>query len=205
MITIVYGYERDERPELFEEMFRQRKKIFIDEKKWDIKAVDGEFEIDEFDRDDTAYVCSLLPDGSLGGSVRLLSTLTDHMASGPFKSLFPELTVRSPTIWEATRFAVPDDPRIQPNGVSRAACEVMLGACLFGLEHGVSQLIAIYEAPMARIYRKCGVRHYVLGRHRSRELSAVHFALGEISHEVEASIRAATGLTQFETLALAAE
>jgi acyl homoserine lactone synthase len=205
MITIVYGYEREEREELFDEMFRQRKKIFIDQKKWDIKAVDGEFEIDEFDRDDTAYVCSLRPDGSLAGSVRLLSTLTDHMASGPFKELFPELIIRSPTIWEATRFAVPDDPRIQPNGVSRAACEVMLGACLFGLEHGVSQLIAIYEAPMARIYRKCGVRHYVLGRHRSPEYGAVHFALGEISLEVEASIRGATGLTPFETLALAAE
>ena len=205
MITIVYGYEREERQELFDEMFRQRKKIFIDQKKWDISAVDGEFEIDEFDRDDTAYVCSLHPDGSLAGSIRLLNTLTDHMASGPFQTLFPELIIRSPTIWEATRFAVPDDPRIQPNGVSRAACEVMLGACLFGLEHGVSQLIAIYEAPMARIYRKCGVRHYVLGRHRSAEHGAVHFALGEVSHDLEASIRSATGLTPFETLAVAAE
>lgn len=205
MIKYIFGYERQEHPELFDEMFRQRKRIFIDEKKWDIKAVDGELEIDEYDRDDTVYVCSLHPDGSLAGSVRLLNTLTDHMAGGAFQHMFPGLMIRSPTIWEATRFAVPKDPRIQPNGISRAACEVMLGTCLFGLEHGVSQLTAIYEAPMARIYRKCGVRHYILGRHRSAEHGAVHFALGEISRDLKVSIREATGLKPVEILAEAAE
>jgi N-acyl-L-homoserine lactone synthetase len=205
MITIAYGFEREHRSGLFEEMFRQRKKVFIDQKKWDIDAVNGEFEIDEYDRDDTVYVCSLAPDGSLAGSIRLLSTLTDHMAAGAFKDMFPQLTIRSPTIWEATRFAVPDDRHVQPNGVSRAACEVMLGTCLFGLEHGISQLTAIYEAPMARIYRKCGVRHYILGRHRSPEHGAVHFALGEISRDIETSIRRATVLTPVELVAEAAE
>lgn len=205
MITIVYGYEREERPELFAEMFRQRKQVFVDQKKWDVKVVDGQFEIDEYDRDDTVYVCSMRPDGTLAGSIRLLNTLTDHMASGPFQKLFPELTIRSPTIWEATRFAVPDDTRMQPNGLSRAACEIMLGTCLFGLEHGVSQIVAIYEAPMARVYRKCGVRHYVLGRHRSPEHGAIHFALGEVSRETEASIRQATGLMLLEAVAEAAE
>jgi N-acyl-L-homoserine lactone synthetase len=205
MITIAYGFERDQRPDLFEQMFRQRKKVFIDDKKWDIEAVGGEFEIDEYDRDDTVYICSLSSDGALAGSIRLLNTLTDHMAAGAFKDMFPQLTIRSPTIWEATRFAVPDDPHVQPNGVSRAACEVMLGTCLFGLEHGVSQLTAIYEAPMARIYRRCGVKHYILGRHRSPEHGAVHFALGEISRDLETSIRSATGLSPVEVVAEAAE
>lgn len=205
MIRYVYGYERQEMPQLFEEMFRQRKKLFVDEKKWDIKTVNGEFEIDEYDRDDAVYVCSLQDNGALAGSVRLLSTLTDHMASGAFKSMFPELMIRSPTIWEATRFAVSDVSRLQPNGVSHAACEVMLGTCLFGLEHGVSQLTAIYEAPNARIYRKCGVKHYILGRHRSPEHGAVHFALGEISRELEASIRRATSLNPVALVAEAAE
>ncbi len=205
MIRYVFGYERQDLPQLFDEMFRQRKKVFIDQKKWDIKAVGGEFEIDEYDRDDTVYVCSFREDGSLAGSIRLLNTLTDHMASGAFRDMFPELTIRSPTIWEATRFAVPDDPRIQPNGVSWAACEIMLGTCLFGLEHGVSQLTAIYEAPMARIYRKCGVKHYILGRHRSPEHGAVHFALGEISRELETSIRRATSLAPLHIVAEAAE
>ncbi|VFU07041.1 Acyl-homoserine-lactone synthase [Methylocella tundrae] len=205
MIKYIFGYERQEHPELFDEMFRQRKKIFIDEKKWDIKAVDGEFEIDEYDRDDTVYVVSLRPDGSLAGSVRLLSTVTDHMASGAFQHMFPGLMIRSPTIWEATRFAVAKDQRMQRNGISRAACEVMLGTFLFGLEHGVSQLTGIYEAPNARIYRKCGVKHFILGRHRSAEHGAVHFALADVSRDMEIAIREATGLKPVEVLAEAAE
>lgn len=204
MIVYVHGYERETRPELFEAMFRQRKKLFIDSRKWALEPTDGVYEIDEYDRDDTVYICSLLPNGELAGSVRLLNTTQDHMASGALAPMFPGLTIRSPTIWEVTRFAVLDDMRLQPNGVSRAACELVLGCCLFGLENGVSQWTAIYEAPMARIYKKCGLSHYVLARFRSRDFGVVHFALGDISKELEASIRAATGISTFETVNIAA-
>jgi acyl homoserine lactone synthase len=205
MLEIVHGYERSERPELFKSMFRQRKNIFIDQKKWDLTAVDGEFEYDEFDRDDTVYLCSLLPDGSLAGSIRFLNTTTKHMATTVFQDMFPGLTVCSPTIWEATRFAVPDDQRMQPNGVSRAACEIIAGMCEFGLEYGVSQMTAIYEAPLARIFKRSGLTHYVLGRHRSPEHGSLHFGLCDVSHELYDSIRSKTGLMPTELFAEAAE
>ncbi|MEJ0095532.1 MAG: acyl-homoserine-lactone synthase [Methylocella sp.] len=194
MLEIVHGYERSERPELFKSMFRHRKSVFIDQKQWELQPTEEEFEIDEFDRDDAVYICSLLPDGSLAGSVRMLSTTTDHMAVSAFKDMFPGLTVRSPTIWEGTRFVVPYDRRLQPNGASRAACEVLLGICLFGLEYGISQMTAIYEAPMARTFKKCGISHLILGRHRSPEHGSLHFGLWDISPELEASVRKATGL-----------
>jgi N-acyl-L-homoserine lactone synthetase len=200
VLTFLNGYERSSRPKLFDAMFRQRKSIFIDQKKWPLTPVNAEYEIDEFDRDDTVYVCSLLPDGSLAGSARFINTTMDHMADTAFRHMFPGLTIRSPTIWEVTRYAVPEDRRIQPNGVSRAACEIILGTCLFGLEFGVSQVTGVYEAPMARIYKKCGLKHYVLGRHASPEYGSVHFGLWDISREHEASIRAATGLTSDDTL-----
>jgi N-acyl-L-homoserine lactone synthetase len=205
MIQIVHGHHRSERPELFDAMFRQRKTVFIDEKKWDIKSVDGEFEIDEFDRDDAVYVCSVLPDGRLAGSVRFLNTTTDHMAETAFKDMFPGLSIRSPTIWEVTRFEVLDDRRLQPNGVSLAACELLLGICLFGLEYGVSQMTAIYGAGLARIFKKCGLTHIILGRHRSQAHGSLHFGLCDISRELEASVRKATGLRLEEGLAEAAE
>jgi N-acyl-L-homoserine lactone synthetase len=200
MLIFFNGYERTTRPELFDAMFRHRKSIFIDQKKWPLEAVNGEFEIDEFDRDDTVYVCSLLPDGTLAGSARVINTTTDHMANTAFKGMFPGLTIQSPTIWEVTRYAVPEDRRIQPNGVSRAACEIILGTSLFALEFGVSQFVAIYEPPMARIYRKCGLRHYVLGRHRSPQFGAVNFGLWDVSREHVDAIRAATGLTSEDAL-----
>ncbi len=133
----------EERRDVFEEMFRQRKQIFIDQKKWDIPSVNGEFERDEFDRDDAVYLCSMLPDGTLAGSIRFLNTSTEHMATTVFQHMFPGLVIRSPTIWEATRFAVSEDRRLQPNGVSRAACEIIAGMCAFALDHGVTQMVAI--------------------------------------------------------------
>jgi N-acyl-L-homoserine lactone synthetase len=205
MISIVHGYERASRPDLFDAMFRQRKNVFIDQKKWDLKPVDKEFEIDEFDREDTVYLCSLLPDGSLAGSIRFLNTTTPHMAETAFQHMFPGLTICSPTIWEATRFAVPDDRRIQPNGVSRAACEIIMGMTLFGLEYGVTQMTAIYEAPLARVFKKCGLNHYILGRHRSEAHGSLHFGLCEVSRELEASVRKATQIIPYETVLVAAE
>lgn len=204
MIVFVNGYERETKPEIFDAMFRHRKSVFIDQKKWALEPVDGVYEMDEYDREDTVYTCSLLPSGELAGSVRLLNTSTPHMANGPFKKMFPDVTVCSPTIWEGTRFAVPEDRRLQPNGVSRAACEVLLGLCLFGIEYGVSQMTAIYEPPLARVFKKCGLTHYVLARHRSVEHGPVHFGLWDISREVEASIRAATGISTLETVNIAA-
>ena len=50
MAMMVQGFQRTQYPELFDEMFRLRKKVFHDEKGWDVNIVDGEFEIDEFDR-----------------------------------------------------------------------------------------------------------------------------------------------------------
>jgi len=205
VINIVHGYERSTRPELFDAMFRHRKMVFIDQKKWDLQPVDGDFEIDEFDRDDAVYVCSLLPDGTLAGSVRLINTTTDHMAETVFQHMFPGLTVRSPTIWEVTRLAVVDNSRIQANSVSRAACEIHLGMCLFGLEYGISQMTAIYEAPLERILTRCGLQHIVLGRHRSPQYGALHFGLWDISRDLEASIRRATGLTTVEPIVEALE
>lgn len=205
MISFVFGYERAERPALFDAMFRQRKKVFIDQKKWDLAPTDGVYECDEFDRDDAVYICSLFPDGRLAGSVRLINTATDHMATTAFQHMFPGLMVRSPTIWEGTRFAVSDDRRFQPNGISRAACELLLGICLFGLEYGSTQMTAIYEAPLARMFKKCGIPHFVLGRHRSEAHGSVHYGLWDISRELEASIRAATGILPYETVPVAAE
>ncbi len=195
MIRLLHGYDRSDCDDLFDQMFRHRKAVFIDDKKWEIPSTDGIYEIDAYDRDDTVYVLSVDPVGRLLGSVRLINTTLDHMASSAFATMFPGLTIRSPTIWEATRFAVPNAGKLQHNGVSQAACEVLLGMSLFGLEAGVSQITAIYEQSMARVYRRCGLKHIVLGRHRTNNHGTIEFGLWDISRALEGAIRTATGLT----------
>ena len=194
MLIHVGGWERGVRAEIFERMFRQRKRVFHDEKQWDVKVVDGEFEIDKYDRDDTAYLMSFDPSGAMVGSIRLLSTATPHMMSGPFGEMFPEVSFRSPAIWEATRFVSLGGGALQPNGVSTAACELLLGMCRFGLDHGIGHITAVYDAGMARLYRRCGLTHVELGRHRTAEHGTVFVGLWEITPALEESILTATGL-----------
>ena len=194
MIKVVQGFDRGNEGDLFDAMYRQRKAIFADRKGWDVAVVDGVFEIDEFDRDDTVYICCLSPGGALEGSMRLLNTTLDHMAATTFASMFPGLVVRSPTIWEVTRFAVPACHDLQPNGISRPTCELLLGMARFGLEAGVSQMTAIYEAGFSRIYRRCGLRQIILGRHRTKAHGTVEFGLCDISRQLVHSIQNATGL-----------
>ena len=194
MLRHVTGCERDKRREDFRTMFRQRKIVFHDQKKWDVKLVDEEFEIDEYDREDTSYLMSFDRTGALVGSIRLISTATPHMLSGPFRAMFPEVGFTSPLIWEATRFVVLGDRSAQPNQVSTAACEILLGMCQFGLDNGVRHITAVYDAGMARLYRRCGLTHRELGRHRTEAHGAVFVGLWEISEALESSILAATGL-----------
>jgi N-acyl-L-homoserine lactone synthetase len=194
MLRHLTGCDRNQRSEDFDKMFRQRKIVFHDQKKWDVKLVDGEYEIDEFDRDDTSYLMSFDRYGELVGSVRLISTAMPHMLPGPFRSMFPDVQFTSPIIWEATRFLVLGDRSVQPNQVSTAACEILLGMCRFGLDYGVRHITAVYDAGMARLYRRCGLTNVELGRHRTAEHGTVFVGLWEISEELETSILAATGL-----------
>lgn len=194
MLRQALGYERSKHPVAFDTMFRQRKIVFHDEKKWDVKIVGGEFEIDEYDRDDTCYLMSYDASGALVGSVRLLSTAMPHMLSGPFRDMFPDVGFTSPVIWEATRFVVLGDRSVQPNQVSTAACEILLGMCQFGLENGVRHITAVYDAGMSRLYRRCGLTNVELGRCRTPEHGTVFVGLWEISEALEASILAATEL-----------
>ena len=194
MIRQFQGFERADNRSLFDQMFSHRKLVFHDQKGWDVKLVDGEYEIDEYDRDDTVYLMSCDEQGALVGSIRLLSTQGPHMLNGPFQSMFPEIGFTTPLIWEATRFVMVGDKSVQPNLVSTAACEILLGMCRFGLNNGVDHITAVYDAGMARLYRRCGLSNIELGRYRTAEHGVVFVGLWEISESLETSILKATGL-----------
>ncbi|HXT07863.1 MAG TPA: acyl-homoserine-lactone synthase [Roseiarcus sp.] len=194
MLMQVEGYQRQEHREIFDKMFRQRKLVFHDQKQWDVKLVDEQYEIDEYDRDDTCYLISLDRRREVVGSLRLISTATPHMMSGPFRTMFPDVDFRSPLIWEVTRFVVLGDHSVQANQISTAACELLLGACQFGLRNGVRHMTSVYESGMLRLYRRCGLPNPELARHRTEKHGSISVGLWEVCEELEASILAATGL-----------
>jgi acyl-homoserine lactone synthase len=87
-------------------MFAARKSIFIDLLKWDLPALDGQFEIDEFDNEHAHYLILIGEDGRHLGSTRLIPTTEPHILG----ALFPELCQKplpvGPRIYEITRFAL---------------------------------------------------------------------------------------------------
>ena len=193
MIKLMEGFRRQEAPALFEQMFRQRANVFHHQLGWNVTVDADGLEYDAFDRDDTVYLMSLDEAGQLTGSVRFLPTVSEHMMSGPFAPMFPGLTVRSPTIWEATRFVADQSRGVRDNGIGDTACELLLGMAEFGLDHGVTQIIALMEAPIIRLYRRCGLNQYILGRHHG-EHGTIVLGLWNIDRALLSSIRRATGL-----------
>jgi N-acyl-L-homoserine lactone synthetase len=193
MLLQVEGHQAEQYEPLFSRMFEHRKRIFFDDKKWEVNVVNGRYEIDEYDRQDTCYLLSLDRRGELMGSVRLISTVMPHMMSGPFRDMFPDVCFSSPLIWEATRFAVVGDAA-RPNQVSAAACELMLGVVQFALDNGIQNIVGVYDAAMARLYRRCGFATIELKRFRTAQHGTVYAGLCPISQALEASVLAATGL-----------
>ena len=198
MLVQIAGHERDKNEENFAKMLNHRKIVLHDIKKWDVNIVDQMYEIDEYDRDDTVYLMSLDRNGELVGSMRLISTAMPHMTSGPFKKMFPDVQFSSPNIWEATRFVVMGDRNVQPNGVSTAACELLLGTIQFGLDNGVRHITGVYESSMTRLYRRCGLSNVEIARHRTEAHGVVYVGLWELSEALESSVIAATGLSDAE-------
>lgn len=194
MAMMLQGFQKAEKPRLFEEMFRLRKEVLFDQKGWDVKIVDGQFEIDEFDRDDTVYLLSLDERGNLMAACRLLNTVYPHMMSGPFKPMFPDVGFQSPVIWEATRWTARHGGKMQPNGVSYASCDICLTAVHFGLQYGVEQFVAIFEAPMRRMYRKCGMSPKVLSTISEGAYRGISAGIWDVRPENEEQILRATGL-----------
>ncbi len=194
MILQLEGHQRGDYGQYFDAMFRQRKIVFHDQNKWDVKVTDGVYEIDEYDRDDTCYLLSLDDRGQLVGSARLLSTTTPNMLAGPFQEMFPGLSFCSPLIWEVTRFGIYNDTRIQINKVSTAACELILGFVQFALQNGISHVTGISEAKVCRVYKRCRFDYIELDRRKLMGGETVIAGLVPISKQMEQNIIAATGL-----------
>lgn len=80
------------------------------------------------------------------------TTVNDH-----FADLSDGGAIRSPLIWESTRFC------LAPNANSRIAAALMLGDGEVMRGFGVTQFVGVFDARMVRIYRRFGSSPTVLG------------------------------------------
>ncbi|MDK2769713.1 MAG: autoinducer synthase [Sphingomonas sp.] len=91
---------------VFQSMFAARKSVFIDLLKWDLPALDGRFEIDQFDDEHARYLILTDLDHEHLASARLLPTTRPHILDSLFPALCDGNVPRGPRVWEITRFCL---------------------------------------------------------------------------------------------------
>ncbi len=137
------GNRRQFAPQL-RDMYQTRKRVFVDQLKWQLAVTGDQLEIDDYDRDDTLYliVADAAGGGTLG-SVRLLPTTGPHLLADAFAHLCEAGVPRGDDIWEITRL-------VTRPGLDRAAAERVR-----------EQLsVALVEFAVAE-----GVRHFTMMTH----------------------------------------
>ena len=157
MLRYIYASNLGDHPKLADTMFRDRAAQFRDRLGWDVTVDAQGHERDAYDDLDPLYVIWQTPNGSHGGSMRFLPTLGATMVRDHFSDLLQGADLRSPDIWESTRFC------LSPRANSRTAAALMLGGGELMRGFGIRQFVGVFDARMVRIYRRVGSSPRLLG------------------------------------------
>lgn len=157
MLRYLYADELHRFPKLRDAMFRDRARQFRDRLQWDVQVDADGNERDAYDRMNPLYVIWQAADGGHGGSLRFLPTTGGTMVNDHFTHLTDGVTVRSPFIWECTRFCLGEAAE------ARVSAALMLGGLEVGLGFHLSDAVGVFDARMVRVYRRLGWEPTVLG------------------------------------------
>ncbi|MEM7489665.1 MAG: acyl-homoserine-lactone synthase [Pseudomonadota bacterium] len=157
MIRYLYGSELERHSMLAADMFRDRTAQFRDRMGWDVTVDAMGWETDQYDTLDPIYVIVEDENGGHAASMRFLPTTGPTMLAEVFPHLVPDGPIRSPLIWECTRFC------LSPTAGAGMARRLLLGAVELGLAMGVTHSVGVFDTPMTRIYRRLGWSPEVLG------------------------------------------
>ncbi|SDT95241.1 acyl-homoserine-lactone synthase [Stappia sp. ES.058] len=167
MIRLIQGIDRMNHAFEIDRMHTIRADVFHHKLRWDVTVNDG-WEIDIFDEANPLYIISIDPDTEdVRGSLRLLPTTGPNMLRDVFSGLLPDdLEIADPLIWEASRFSM--DPEYACGSkkcgqVSEITAELFLGAIEIGTLIGLRQLVTVYDARMARLFRRANFKIEVVG------------------------------------------
>ncbi|MEM6533367.1 MAG: acyl-homoserine-lactone synthase [Myxococcota bacterium] len=161
-VRYCYAATLHEKPVLQDTMFRDRAAQFQVRRGWDV-TVDPHtgWEQDQYDTPEVNPLYVIIQDeqGRHVASCRLLPTDGRTMLEEIFPHLTPNGPFRSPLVWECTRFC------LSPSSNKRAdAGRLLLRASLeLGMMAGATQAVAVFDAPMIRVYRGLGCPPEVLG------------------------------------------
>ncbi|MCB1504636.1 MAG: hypothetical protein KDJ47_06625 [Hyphomicrobiaceae bacterium] len=145
MIYSLSGIEREQQPELFEQLFRLRYDVFVKQRLWALPSCGG-LEIDNYDTPEAQYFFGVDDGGKLVSHARLTPTLTQSLLADVFPHLVEQTTaVRDPAVYEVTRYIVPPK-RGRRSLYTTAKAELMLAALEWCKQLRITHLHAVVDS-----------------------------------------------------------
>jgi acyl homoserine lactone synthase len=182
-----------------DEMFRLRKRVFLDQLGWEVDVKDG-METDRYDGLDPVYILSLDErTREVRGSVRLMPTTGPHLMKDVFGAWFEDpIIFESASIWEATRFCV--DPawlrgHYTPRGLNLVTSELIVALSEVASDIGLTQLTALCHHGMVKALKRAKCHYEIIGTSDVPSTGRVYLGLWDVSPEHTAFLRKTTGLT----------
>ena len=157
MLRYLYASQLSAHPALADSMFRDRAEQFHTRLGWNVTVDDDGWERDHYDGLNPLYVIWERPGGLHGGSMRFLPTTGQTMVNDHFTHLTDGVEIRSPFIWECTRFC------LSPMADGRVAAALMLAGGEIMRAFSISHFVGVFDHRMKRIYRMIGSSPAVLG------------------------------------------
>ncbi|WP_425040802.1 acyl-homoserine-lactone synthase [Primorskyibacter sp. S187A] len=188
MIRYLYADQLADFPKLAETMFRDRACQFKERLGWDVEVDDNGFERDQYDDLKPLYVIWENADGTHGGSYRLLPTTGNCMVNDHFTHVMDGSAIRSPFIWECTRFC------LSKGAPSHVAAALVLAGAPFVQEFGIRHVVGVFDARMVRIYRMIGSSPEVLGS-IGEGRDQISVGLWEFAQDAEGRVSKVAGIS----------
>lgn len=178
MLRYLYAADLENHAQLRTGMFQDRRAQFQVRQGWEVTVNARGEEIDQYDILNPLYIIAE-QDGRHKGSMRFLPTVGRTMVNEHFRHINGGLEIRSPQIWECTRFCLSPDAPAQ----GKIAAKLLLAAAELGLRFGLGQSVGVFDASMERVYRRLGWSPRVIGRADTAE-GQIALGLWDFSEEI---------------------
>ncbi|WP_404337878.1 acyl-homoserine-lactone synthase [Sphingomonas sp. MMS12-HWE2-04] len=144
MIQVFVGCQPFGANPILDNMHRDRKRVFVDLRRWDIPVLEGEFERDEFDTPHAIYLVSAGADGTHQGSFRLLPTDRPHLMGELFADLCDDAVPAGPDIAEITRGCL--SPSLRAAQRLRVRNSLISAAMQFAMSNGFRYFTGVADS-----------------------------------------------------------
>jgi N-acyl-L-homoserine lactone synthetase len=199
MIRLIQGQESAHYPREMEAMFRARAAVFHRRLGWNVTVCKGR-ETDRHDAENPLYLIAIdEASGDAVGSARLLPTTGQAPFGECFSGLFEQpIDLASGSIWECGRFCV--HPTARSSGslrnAMRVSFELNLAVCELGLRAGLTQIQAVYDQFMVKVYERAAWRPTILARSTRVGKLPAYVGVWDVTHRTLAEMRQASGIAR---------